>query len=114
MGQSDRLLTESASPIPAWIPFNVAGTEDKGAALLLWCDQHEIKTVVVICTKDHSRRMSRVIRRGVAGYKKRAIIRSSRYSGFDPDDWWRSRAGVRTGIGELEKLLFDVGRHPLG
>ena len=37
---------------------------------------------------------------------------SARYSDFDPDRWWQTREGTRTGIIEMQKLLLDVVRYP--
>jgi hypothetical protein len=43
----------------------------------------------------------------------RVRIRVTRHSGFDPDRWWETRGGTRTAVIELQKLLFDLIRHPL-
>jgi hypothetical protein len=95
------------------IPRAVAGTEDEGRTLPGWCDGHGFRTVVVVSSSDHSRRVRRVLRRAMKGHKTRVIIRPSRYTEFDPDRWWQTRAGARTGIVELEKLLLDVVLHPI-
>jgi hypothetical protein len=39
-------------------------------------------------------------------------VRTTRYSNFDPDHWFETRWGMRTGVTELEKLILDVARHP--
>lgn len=95
------------------IPTRVAGTEDQGRVLPPWCDEHGFRSVVVVAEADHSRRLRRVLRRSLRGHLSSVTVRTSRYSQFDPDRWWETRAGVRTGIVELEKLLLDVVRHPL-
>jgi hypothetical protein len=41
------------------------------------------------------------------------MVRSARYSAFDPDGWWETRGGIRTEIIELQKLLLDVLLHPI-
>jgi len=94
------------------IPRRVAGTEDEGLVLPDWCDRHHLRTVVVVTSADHSRRLRRVLRRAMKGRRITVIVRRARYSEFDPDCWWRSRAGIRTEIVEFEKLLLDVARHP--
>ena len=95
------------------IPRAVAGTEDEGRALPGWCRDRRFRSVVVVTTSDHSRRLRRLLRRSMQGQPTRVGVRASRYSPFDPDRWWSSREGVRTGIVELQKLLFDVVRHPV-
>lgn len=95
------------------IPRSVAGSEDEGPVLAEWCHQHLFHAVLVVSTSDHSRRLRRVIRRSMKGYQTRITLRSARYSNFDPDRWWETRAGARTEIEELGKLLLDIGRHPM-
>jgi len=94
------------------IPKNVNGSEDIGRVLPVWCDQKGFRSVVVVSTSDHSRRLRRVLHRSMKGQHTRVTVRSARYSVFDPDRWWESHDDIRTEIEELEKLLFDVVRHP--
>jgi len=96
------------------IPRAVAGTEDEGRVLPPWCDRQRLRSVVVVSTADHSRRLRRVMRRSMKGHDTSVTVRPTRYSTFDPDRWWETRAGIRLEIEELEKLLLDVARHPLG
>ncbi len=94
-------------------PRAVEGTEDVGAVLPDWCAQRQFRSIVVVSTPDHSRRLHRVVRRAMRDRPTRVRIRVARHSGFDPDRWWETRAGVRTAIIEWQKLLLDVLRHPL-
>jgi hypothetical protein len=89
----------------------VNGTEGEGQVLPSWCDEHQFRSVVVVATKDHSRRLQRVLDRVMKGHPASVTVRSARYSTFDPDRWWETRAGVRTEITELEKLLLEVVLH---
>jgi hypothetical protein len=95
------------------VPTYVAGSEDEGPALADWCDQHKFRSVVVVSTSDHSRRLRRLLHRSMKGHFTRIMIRYSRYSVFDPDRWWQSHVGIRTEVAELEKLLRDIVRHPI-
>ena len=95
------------------IPRKVAGTEDEGRVLPDWCDQQRFRSVVVVSTSDHSRRLRRVLHRSMKGHQTRVTVRSARYSVFDPDRWWESHDETRTEVEELEKLLLDVVRHPI-
>ena len=47
------------------------------------------------------------------GHPTHVTVRPSRYSSFDPDRWWETRGGIRTGLIELQKLMLDVVLHPL-
>ena len=94
------------------LPTAAAGTEAEGSMLALWCDEHLVRSAVVVSTPDHARRLRRVLRRAFNGHQARVSVRSARYAAFAPDDWWETRDGIRTEIVELEKLLLDVARHP--
>jgi hypothetical protein len=95
------------------IPRAVAGTEDEGHVLPGWCDQRRLRSVVVVTTTDHSRRLRRVLRRAMGRRPTAVMVRPARFSAFDPDRWWQTRDGTRTAVIELEKLVLDVVRHPL-
>jgi len=94
------------------IPRAVAGTDDEGRVLPGWCDQRGLRSVVVVTTSDHSRRLRRVLRRSMGVRPTRVIVRSARFSPFDPDRWWQTSDTKRIGIIELQKLLLDVLLHP--
>jgi len=94
------------------IPRTDAGTEGEGQVLPAWCDQHRFRSIVIVATTDHSRRLRRVIDRSMKGHPTNVAIQPSRYSQFDPDRWWETRGGVRTAIIEIEKLLLDYAVHP--
>jgi hypothetical protein len=91
----------------------IDGTEGEGQVLPSWCDEHQFRSIVVVATKDHSRRLRRVLDRAMKGHPTRVTVQSARYSNFDPDRWWETRGGVRTEIIELQKLLLDVVLHPM-
>ena len=91
----------------------VDGTEGEGQVLPSWCDEHQLRSIVLVATKDHSRRLRRVLDRVMKGHPTSVTVHSARYSSFDPDRWWESRLGVRTEIIELQKLLLDVVLHPI-
>ncbi len=90
----------------------IDGTESEGQALPQWSDEQHLRSIVVVTTKDHSRRMRRVLDRAMKGHPTQVTVQAARYSNFDPDRWWETRGGVRTEIIELQKLLLDFVRHP--
>jgi hypothetical protein len=65
-----------------------------------------------VTSTDHSRRLARVLRRSMRGHQTKVVVYPSRYSDFNPDRWWRTRQGLRTGIVESQKLLLDIVLHP--
>jgi hypothetical protein len=92
-----------------------ADTETEGVAEVLsaWCDQHRFRSVVFVAKREHSRRLRRVLDRVMKGHSTRITVQPSRYSGFDPDQWWKTRTGVRIEIVELQRLVFEVLLHPI-
>ena len=95
------------------IPLSPSGTEDEGRVLPQWAQHHKLRSILIVSTPDHSRRLRRVMRRATADTPLRVTVYAARHSTFNPDRWWQHRASLRTGIVELEKLLLDVVRHPL-
>jgi hypothetical protein len=90
----------------------VDGSESEGQVLPSWCDEHQFRSIVIVATKDHSRRLQRVLDRAMKGHPTRVTVQPARYSSFDPDRWWKTRSGVRTEIIEFQKLLLEVALHP--
>ena len=94
------------------IPRTTSGSEEEGEILPAWSRRHGYHTVVLVTSADHSRRLSRILRRALRGSSTDVTVVASPYSNFKPDRWWKTRAGARTEIVESEKLLLDVVRHP--
>jgi hypothetical protein len=94
------------------IPRTVDGTEAEGQRLPEWSATRHFRVVVVVTTADHSRRLTRVLRRAMRGLNTRVVVRAARYSTFREADWWQTREGTRIAIIEFEKLVLDVLRHP--
>jgi uncharacterized SAM-binding protein YcdF (DUF218 family) len=63
------------------------------------------KTIIVVTSKQHTRRARLVIARRLAGTNVRIIMRPSRYDLTDAERWWRSRATVRFTLFELQRLF---------
>jgi len=95
------------------IPQTILGSEQEGEILPAWCKQQGFHTVVLVTSPDHSRRLCRILRRSLKAHSLTIIVRSSSYSDFDPDTWWKSHNGVKTATFEFEKLLVDTVEHPL-
>lgn len=95
------------------IPTPVDGTTAEGRVLSAWLSERGFRSVIMVTTPDHARRTRRVLRRALKDRQTAVFVRASRYSDFDADAWWQRRAGVRTEIIELQKLLLDILAHPL-
>jgi uncharacterized SAM-binding protein YcdF (DUF218 family) len=95
------------------IPTTEIATNNEAQALPPWCDQHQFRSIVLVTARDHSRRWRRVLDRVMKGHPTRVTVQPAHHSGFDPDQWWKTRGGVRTEIIELQKLVLDAVLHPL-
>src|SRR5215471_9959608 len=91
------------------IPGSVAGTEDEGPVLAGWCDRQGFRSVVVVSTVSHSRRLRRMLHRSLRGHQTRVMVHtmSARFSDFDPDRWWGVHGGGRAEIKDFGKQLLD-------
>jgi len=89
------------------------GTEAEAQVLADWSRERRFRSIVVVCSRDHSRRLRRVFQRSFKGHPTRILVRAARHSTFDPDRWWQDRDGVRTHVVESQKLLLDLIRHPI-
>src|SRR5688572_4414311 len=106
-----RLLQALGVPHAEILRLPAGGTEDAGRMLPDWLRRHGVRSVILVTGPDHSRRLRRVMRRNLDD-SVRVTVRASRYTEFDAERWWRTRAGLRTGIVEIQKLLLDVLLHP--
>lgn len=94
------------------IPMPDAGTRSESQMLPQWSEEHGFRSIVMIASADHSRRLRRVLDRTMAGRPTRVTVHRTRYASFDPDRWWHTRHDTRTAIVELQKLVWDFVQHP--
>ena len=109
---STRQLKELGVQNVEIIPRTEAGSENDGLVLPGWCEREHVRTLVLVTTADHSRRLRRILDRAMKQSETKVLIAPSRYSAFHFDRWWQSREGIRILAVELQKLLLDVVLHP--
>jgi hypothetical protein len=95
------------------IPVTDDEVEGEVQALPAWCDQHQFRSIVFVAARSDSRRTRRLLDRAMKGHPTRVMVQATRYSRFDPDRWWETREGMRTGIIMVEKLVLDIILHPM-
>jgi hypothetical protein len=110
------LLERLGVPRAAVVEINAGegGTTEGSAALAKWCRAHPIKRMIVIVSPHHATRVRRALRRDLGDRGPVLAIRMTKYNAFRASTWWQSRATVREGIVELEKLALDWIAHPFG
>lgn len=67
-------------------------------------DRHRMRSVILVTSKSHSTRASKILARTTGG-RIVIISRPSRYDPFDPEGWWRSRRDAKEVLSEYEKLV---------
>ncbi len=65
--------------------------------------------IIVVTSKEHTRRARLAFRRELAGTGIAPIVRASHYDDTDPDHWWRSRSTLRNTLFEWIKLIAYAG-----
>lgn len=94
------------------IPGYSTGTDADGKLIASWLEQNHVRSAVVVATSEHSRRLRRIMHRALEDDAASVLVVSARFSTYEPDRWWKTRAGVRTTLVELQKLLVDFVTHP--
>jgi hypothetical protein len=54
----------------------IDGTEGEGQVLPLWCDEQHFRSIVMVATKDHSRRLRRVLDRVMEGHPTQVTVQA--------------------------------------
>ena len=100
------VLTRLGVPASA---IRVLGEQDstRAEALALRAEglQHGWARVIVVTSKQHTRRARLVMRRRLAGTGTEPILRASRYDRSEVETWWRDRATLRFTLFETQRLI---------
>jgi hypothetical protein len=99
-------------PIVDRIAHAGGGTTADVDSLAAWCDKQGLGSLIVIGTRDHTRRLRRVLERTMSGHRIKVRVRAATHSAFDPNRWWQTRSGIRTVVIESQKLALDIILHP--
>lgn len=79
-------------------------TADEADALLEIMRLRGWSSVIVVTSRQHTRRAGLAMRR-VIGDRGRVIVRASRYDRSDVDRWWASRSTLRFTLFETQRLM---------
>jgi uncharacterized SAM-binding protein YcdF (DUF218 family) len=80
-------------------------TRDEADELLAAAVANQWTRVIVVTSKQHTRRARLVMNRRLAGSGAQAILRASRYDRSDVDGWWRNRSTLRFTLFETQRLI---------
>lgn len=80
-------------------------TRDEGIALRTVAVTRRWQRVIIVTSKQHTRRARLVMNRQLSGTGTQAIVRASRYDQADVDGWWRNRSTLRFTLFETQRLI---------
>jgi uncharacterized SAM-binding protein YcdF (DUF218 family) len=80
-------------------------TKDEAEALRQIVGARNWSRVIVVTSKQHTRRARLVMNRRLAATGVQVILRASRYDLTDADRWWRQRGTLRFTLFETQRLI---------
>jgi uncharacterized SAM-binding protein YcdF (DUF218 family) len=83
---------------------HMGSTAEEADALLALMNERGWSSVIVVTSKQHTRRAGLSMRR-VLGDEKKVIVRASRYDRSDVDRWWANRSSLRFTLFETQRYL---------
>lgn len=100
------VMTRLGVPKSAITVLNEAGsTADEAMHLRELAARVHPSSVIIVTSKQHTRRARLVMQRRVADMNIKIIMRYSRYDRANTDQWWRERATLRFTLFESQRLL---------
>ena len=80
-------------------------TKDEASALRAIVVARGWPRVIVVTSKQHTRRARMVMNQRLADTGSQAILRASRYDKSDVDRWWQNRSTLRFTLFETQRLI---------
>ena len=109
MGEERRLQVLAALGVPrervTVLTQPVTSTLDEAQRVGAWAAQSGIRGVIIVSSYQHTARAKYIFERYAATPQTTFIVRPTKLSEFRPESWWTTRAMLREGIFELEKLI---------
>jgi uncharacterized SAM-binding protein YcdF (DUF218 family) len=96
--------------VVAALPNEIDNTAQEAVAIREMFERERWKTLIVVTSIYHSRRVQVAFRREFRGTPAKIIVRTSRYDRSQPRRWWTRRSDIRLVVTELQKLvLYRLG-----
>jgi uncharacterized SAM-binding protein YcdF (DUF218 family) len=80
-------------------------TKDEANTLRAVVAARNWQRVIVVTSKQHTRRARMVMNQRLADTGSQVIVRASRYDKSDVDSWWRNRSTLRFTLFETQRLI---------
>src|SRR5271156_1242750 len=102
-------LTDRGVPVGAIVRFahRAEDTRDEAAAISQLISSRGWRRIILVTSNYHTRRARYICSRSFpAGTELRVV--AARDSDFDPDDWWRTRLGIKIFAHELVGMVVAI------
>jgi hypothetical protein len=102
-------LTDRGVPVTAVVRFahRAENTRDEAAAISQLISSRGWKRIILVTSNYHTRRARYICERSFpAGTELRVV--AARDSEFDPDNWWRTRLGIKIFAHELVGMVVAI------
>ena len=100
------VLTRLGVPSSAITVLNEANsTAEEADALYAIATREHWARVIIVTSKQHTRRARLVMRRRLAGTGVEVVVRPTRLDQADVDHWWRNRSTLRFTLFESQRLV---------
>jgi uncharacterized SAM-binding protein YcdF (DUF218 family) len=90
----------------------IINTADELTAVSAALEQEKGRTVIIVTSKVHTRRV-RILWRRLAAYRGKAIVRAASDDPFEPNRWWRTSRHALDVVRELLGILNAWAGMPL-
>jgi len=87
--------------------YRAGSTFEELMLLNEYCLENNIKKIILVSTKSHTKRISKIFS-DIAGDKIKGIVRYTKYDNYNPDKWWKDRHSLRQTLFEYQKLLYHL------
>ena len=106
--QRRRVLEELGVPASSIVVLEevITSTAAEARAFARWAGDRAIRSVMVVTSPSHTGRSRLTFQHILRDRRIKVLVRSSKIETFDPETWWRSRANLRDGILEWQKLVY--------
>lgn len=81
-------------------------TQEESDAILAYCQANQLKKIIVVSTKFHTRRVDNVFRDKFESAGIRVIIRGASHFRYDEDLWWENEYGLIDLNNEYIKMVY--------
>lgn len=84
----------------------INSTADEAAVFARWAAGRPVRSLVVVTSPWHTARSRLTFLHAVEGRGVKVLMRPASLAPFRADTWWRSRATLREGVMEWQKLVY--------